>query len=328
MTDYKRLGFTTSRMADISPVCPIPITILLGPTASGKSELALEVALRTQAEIISADSMQVYRGMDIGTAKPTLEQRNKVPHHLVDICDLTETFSVAEFVRQADREALDIHRRGKPILLTGGSALYIKGFIEGIFEGPPCDAALRERLTLESSRIGIHGLHGRLAAVDLPAANRIHPNDLRRIVRALEVWELTGKPISSWQQQQGRRRSLYAYRILGLRLPREELYRRIDARVDAMMAGGIVEETRRLLEGLPRWAGGPLQALGYREIVAYLEGQMDLHEAIHQIKQASRQFAKRQICWYKQFPEVVWFDLTGRENRQELVDWLMPQFFA
>ncbi|MBI2193364.1 MAG: tRNA (adenosine(37)-N6)-dimethylallyltransferase MiaA [Planctomycetes bacterium] len=315
-------------MAVVSSPAPLPVTLLLGPTASGKSDLAFEIARHAGAEIISADSMQVYRGMDIGTAKPSFEQRRQVSHHLIDICDITETYCVAEFVRLADQAARAIGQRGRGILVTGGSALYLKGFIEGIFEGPARSTEVRERLLRESQNLGVQALHQRLNEIDPEAARRIHPNDLRRIVRALEVHELTRTPISAWQQQAGRPRPGYRFRLFGLRRPRAELYRRINDRVDRMLARGLVEETRRLLEVSGGWGRGPLQALGYRETVAYLRGEHDLARATQLIQQGSRQFAKRQITWFRHFQNVEWIDLAEGESMEAVAAGLFPRFFS
>ena len=290
---------------------PIPITIVLGPTAVGKSAVAFEAAQRSGAEIISADSMQIYRGMDLGTAKPSSEHRSAVPHHLIDVCDPADAFNVADFVRLADQAAGEIFARGRPVLMVGGTALYLKGFMEGIFEGPGDNPEVRDRLRQESETSGVHVLYGRLRGVDPEAASRIHANDERRIIRALEVWELTGRPISAQQTQEGGQRREYAFRLVGLRMPRDLLYERINDRVVRMVEGGLVEETRALLGG-PRGLGsGARQALGYREVIAHLEGELDLDTAVHFAQQGTRRFAKRQTSWFKRFPDTEWLDLDG-----------------
>jgi len=312
----------------MSATTPIPVTILLGPTAIGKSALAFEAARAAGAEILSADSMQIYRGMDLGTAKPSPEQRAEVPHHLLDLCDPADPFNVADFVLAADAAAEAIHRRSRPILMVGGTALYLKGFLEGIFEGPGRDPEVRQRLEQEARERGLPALHERLRSIDRGAADRIHANDERRIVRALEVWELTRKPISYWQTQQGGRREEYALRLFGLRMPREKLYQRINARVTAMLEAGLIEETRALL-ARPRGLGdGALQALGYREIVAHLRGELELELAVHQIRQSTRRFAKRQLSWFKRFQDVQWIDLDGTEDPDPLAAEWTPAFFV
>jgi tRNA dimethylallyltransferase len=296
--------------------------ILTGPTACGKSSLGVELAERLGAEIISMDSMALYRRMDIGTAKPTAKERRRVPHHLVDALEPWESASVAWWLKEAACAVADIEARGKHVLFVGGTALYLKALLRGLFDGPPADLHLRRRLSEEADRGGGEALHQRLAAVDPAAAARLHPNDVRRLVRALEVWELTGRPISTWQQQWGplqiadcrlqietRQSAIYNLqsaipsRCLWLDLPREELYARINARVDRMLADGLVEEVRGLRELPHPLSREAAQALGYKEIVAYLEGRSTLAEAVTQIKTRSRNFAKRQGTWFRQLPE-------------------------
>jgi tRNA dimethylallyltransferase len=284
--------------------------ILAGPTASGKTELGLEIAERWNAEIISMDSMALYRGMDIGTAKPTTEARRHVRHHLIDVLDPWESASVAWWLEQATRCCQEIESRDKRVLFVGGTPLYLKALLRGLFDGPPANAELRQRLTDEWKREGCQALHERLAMVDPVSAGRLHPHDARRVVRALEVWELTHRPISAWQQQWKQDMETKIDdgettkdRCLWLDLPRQELYDRINARVRAMVTQGWIDEAKRL-RNLPR----PLrreasQALGYKEIFAYLDGQADLEDTLHQIQTRSRNFAKRQISWFRHLPE-------------------------
>ena len=283
--------------------------ILTGPTGCGKSALGVELAERLGAEIISMDSMALYRGMDIGTAKPAAAERRRVPHHLLDALEPWESATVAWWLGEAARCAADIERRGRRVLFVGGTPLYLKALLRGLFDGPPADRQLRERLFQEASAAGGQYLHQRLAAVDPAAAARLHPNDLRRIIRALEVWELTGRPISAWQKQWSEATasslpSAIVYpRCLWLNLPREELYARINARVEGMIAAGLVEEVL-VLRKLPRPVSREAaQALGYKEIFAYINGRCSLAEAIVQIKTRSRNFAKRQVTWFRHLAE-------------------------
>jgi tRNA dimethylallyltransferase len=295
--------------------------ILTGPTGCGKTALGVELAERLGAEIVSMDSMALYGGMDIGTAKPGAEERRRVPHHLVDVLHPWESASVAWWLKEAARCLEQIERGGKRVLFVGGTALYLKAMLRGLFDGPPADAELRRRLSQEADRAGCQVLHQRLAAVDPAAAARLHSNDRRRIIRALEVWELTGRPISAWQTQWGARsaeraaRSGFmdgrsalsalrsAPRCLWLDLPRDELYARINARVDRMLAAGLVEEVRGLRELPQPLSREATQALGYKEIFAYLDDRLSLAEAVTQIKTRSRHFAKRQCTWFRQLPE-------------------------
>jgi tRNA dimethylallyltransferase len=277
--------------------------VLSGPTGSGKSRLGVELAERLGAEIVSMDSMALYRGMDIGTAKPSAAEQARVRHHLIDVLEPWESASVAWWLEQARQACTDIRQRGRRPLFVGGTPLYLKALLYGLFAGPPADLALRQRLEEEAGRAGGGALHARLAAVDPASAARLHPNDLRRVIRALEVWELTGKPLSAWQTQWRTERpgpEDEMPRVVWLDVPRAELYRRIDARVVQMVEAGLVEETRRLVQ-----LGRPLsrearQAVGYREMFAYLEGRVGLEEAIGQIQQRTRQLAKRQLTWLRQ----------------------------
>lgn len=277
--------------------------VLTGPTGSGKSRLALDLAERLDAEIVSMDSMTLYRRMDIGTAKPKAEDRRRVPHHLLDVLDPWESASVAWWLARAAECCRDITERGKRPLFVGGTPLYLKALLHGLFKGPPADETIRRRLTEEATTGGSVVLHSRLAAVDPISAGRVHPNDVRRVIRSLEVWELTGQPISAWQIQWNKQTTqAIEGRCLYLDWPRPELYTRIDARVEQMIAEGWVEEVRalRLLERpLSREAA---QALGYPEMFAYLDGQADLDETIQRIQMRSRNFAKRQMTWFRHLP--------------------------
>jgi tRNA dimethylallyltransferase len=282
--------------------------VLTGPTGSGKSRLALDLAGRLGAEIVSMDSMALYRGMDVGTAKPSADERRRVPHHLIDVLEPWESASVAWWLGRAAACCRDVLARGRRPLFVGGTPLYLKALLLGLFEGPPADAALRGRLAEEAGRLGRQALHDRLARVDPAGAARLHPNDLRRVIRALEVWELTGRPISAWQTQWttpsggGGAGAEEGPRVLWLDRPREVLYRRIDERVGRMIDAGLVEEVRAL-----RRLGRPLsreaaQALGYKEMFAYLDGRAGLEETVRLIQTRSRRFAKRQLTWFRHLP--------------------------
>jgi tRNA dimethylallyltransferase len=276
--------------------------ILTGPTGSGKTELGLKLAERLGAEIVSMDSMALYRGMDIGTAKPTLADRQRVPHHLLDALDPWQSASVAWWLERAAECCGEIETCGKRVLFVGGTALYLKALLCGLFDGPPADKSLRRNLAAEAAQYGPQALHTRLGAIDPATAARLHPNDLRRVTRALEVWELTGRPISVWQTQWERDISPPEPRAFWLDLPRAELYARIDARVQRMIAGGWIEEAlglRQLPQPLSREAS---QALGYREVFAHLDGQASLDETIRLIQTRSRNFAKRQLTWFRRLP--------------------------
>ena len=315
--------------------------VLTGPTGSGKSQQALLLAQRLDAEIISMDSMALYRGMDIGTAKPTPEERAAAMHHLIDVLDPWDSSSVAWWLDRARQAALDIQARGKQVLLVGGTPLYLKGILFGLFEGPAADTELRRRLEAEATERGAAVLHARLAAVDPVSAARLHANDLRRVIRALEVFTLTGRPISAWQKEwsfslppsgagpsssplasgEGPSSSLPPCgggpgrgvsdassassdrpTILWLDLPRDVLYERINRRVIQMFDAGLAQEVQRLRDNPRGMSKEARQALGYKETLSHLEGKLTLEETIAEIQLRTRRFAKRQITWFRHLP--------------------------
>jgi tRNA dimethylallyltransferase len=277
--------------------------ILTGPTGSGKSRLALTLAERLDAEIIAMDSMTLYRGMDIGTAKPTAAERQRVRHHLIDVLDPWQSASVAWWLGQAETCYHEITGRCKRVLFVGGTPLYLKALLHGLFAGPAADTAVRERLTAEANRDGAAMLHQRLAAVDPVSANRLHPNDVRRIIRALEVWEITGQPISSYRAQWDVQPGETADRVIWLDVPRPQLYERINRRVEEMIAAGWLDEVRRLHELPSLLSREASKALGYAELIAHHDGRATLASAVERIQMRSRQFAKRQLTWFRQIPQ-------------------------
>lgn len=285
--------------------------ILTGPTASGKSALALDLAGRLNAEIIAADSMTLYRGMDLGTAKPSAEDRARVPHHLIDVLDPWESASVAWWLDRATAAVSEIEGRGKTALFVGGTPFYLKALLCGLFPAPPADPELRRRLEAEAEANGKDALHARLAAVDAPSARRLHPNDVRRVVRALEVWHLTGRPLSDWQQQDwwsGSGPGFQPGSCICLDVPRADLYARIDRRVEAMFAAGWVDEVRHLRELPQPMSKEASMALGYREIGEHLDGRRTLAETIAEVQLRTRQFAKRQLTWFRALPGLEFAD--------------------
>jgi tRNA dimethylallyltransferase len=276
--------------------------VLTGPTASGKTDFGVELAERLNAEIISMDSMAVYRGMDVGTAKPSPEQRRRVRHHLIDVLDPWESSSVAWWLIQAGQCCREIEARGKRLLFVGGTPMYLKALLRGLFPGPPGNPEIRRRLLEESERGGCQILHQRLTQADPESAKRIHCNDTRRIIRALEVWELTGRSISSWQQQWSNSSDL-SNRCLWLDVPRDELYARINARVREMATHGWVDEVQALLRLPQPMSKEACQALGYKEMIAHVQGRTSFEETMERIQIRSRHFAKRQITWFRHLPE-------------------------
>jgi tRNA dimethylallyltransferase len=286
---------------------------IVGPTATGKSALALELARRAgDIELVSADAMQVYRGMDIGTAKPTSEERAEVPHHLIDVVDPWEDFSLARFVELGRAAIADIERRGKRAVIVGGTGLYVRGLVDDL-EIPGQFPVARAEIEAEPDT---EALHRRLAALDPLAASRMEPTNRRRIVRALEVTVGAGRPFSSFGAGLGAYPAV-ATRQVGITLPPDVLDTRIEQRVDAMVAAGFLDEVRALLEdrrGLSRTAR---QALGYRELVEHLRGSVTIGDAIALIKVRTRQFARRQVRWFRRDSRIAWLD--GRATRDELV---------
>lgn len=298
---------------------------LLGPTAVGKTEIAIQLAQRLDAEIVSVDSRQIYRQMDIGTAKPTAEEQQAARHHLIDCVDISQPFSVADYQSLADAAITDIQDRGKQVLLVGGAGLYFRAIVDGLFEGPGADTALRERLEREAAQHGVNVLHARLRACDPVSADRIHPNNIVRVIRALEVYELTGIPMSELQQQWHPEKQRYPFIAFGLTMPRALLYRRIEQRVDVMLANGLIAEVESLLAvGYARETVA-LQSFGYRELIAYLDGECTYLEAVQQLKQNTRRFAKRQLTWFRKDTRVEWID---RESTLDIITHLLNKINA
>jgi tRNA dimethylallyltransferase len=281
----------------------VPLLVIIGPTASGKSSLAMSLAKSTGAEILSVDSMQVYRGMDIGTAKPTPEERQQVPHHLLDIVAPDESFSVARFVAAADEVIADAARRGVRLIATGGTPLYFKALFRGLFDGPSADASVREKLAEHAN----DELHRQLQQVDSAAAERIHVGDRKRLIRALEVHALTGQTISSLQNQWTDEAPVRHKAVwIGLKWEKEALNRRINARVGQMMQEGWPLEVRKLLNDYPNLSKTAAEATGYAELINHLHGKLDLDEVCEEIKIATRQLARRQMKWFRRFAKVHW----------------------
>lgn len=280
-----------------------PIYAIIGPTASGKSDLAFALARRIGGEILCVDSMTVYRGMDVGTAKPSASDQAAVRHHLLDVADPTETFAVSRFVELADAAIADASHRGVPLVAVGGTPMYFKALFEGLFEGPGADPALRARLAEQP----IDVLHERVRAIDPAAAQRITQNDQRRLIRAIEVYELTGKSITDHQREWGTQ-VRYAARWIGLRWDRDALNRRINARVKAMMAAGWLDEVRGLLARHGTLSKTAAEATGYGEMIDHLAGRCSFDDAFEQTKIRTRQLASRQIKWFRRFAGVRWIE--------------------
>ena len=284
------------------------VMILLGPTGVGKSRLAIEWAEELGGEIVSADSMQVYRYMDIGTAKPTLDDQKRVRHHLIDLVTPDQPFHAALY-RTLGRKTIDqLYQDKKPIWVVGGTGLYIKTLIQGLFSSPKIDPHVRESLKQEAKEKGADALYGRLKEVDPNTAIRLHPNDLFRIIRALEVFDSTGAPISFYREQHRFGERPYLTLKMGLEMDRDMLYRRIDERVNQMLEKGFLQEVEKLMEVGYGPALKPMQGLGYKQMVQFLSKEIKWDEAVGQMKSDTRHYAKRQLTWFKADPEVQWWD--------------------
>ncbi len=310
----------------------LPVLAIVGPTASGKSAVGMELARRLRGEIVSADSMQVYRKMDIGTAKPTPGEQAEICHHLIDVADPDEVWNAARYQGLAAAAIAAIAARGRLPIMVGGTGLYVDAVVRGfLFPDEGRNPEVRARLEREAQAAGKEGaarLHARLAVCDPKAAGRIHPNDLRRIVRALEVYEVTGCPITQLQSKH-EPENTYDARLFGLTMPRDALNRRIDARVDQMVADGLVDEVRRLLEMGYDPDATAMQAIGYKEFVSYLAGCETLEQAVDAVKLETRRYAKRQMTWFRKHRDITWLDLAklsgpsqaAEEIIEALADW-------
>ncbi|MBE0642856.1 MAG: tRNA (adenosine(37)-N6)-dimethylallyltransferase MiaA [Bacteroidetes bacterium] len=289
------------------------ITILTGPTASGKTAVSLALAERLGAEIISADSRQVYRGLDIGTAKPEPQELAAVPHHGIDICDPSDTYTVGRFYSDAQRWINEIHARGRGVLVVGGSGLYVRAVTDGIFDGPIADQVLRAGLEERIRRDGLSALVDELRRLDPDTAAVIDAQNPVRVVRALEVCLLTGRPYSALRSE--RMPTLpYDCRMFGLRWERSELNARIDRRVDAMVDAGLVEEVRGLVEAGADPAWTSLNTVGYKEVIAYLSGLVSIEQTIEAIKRSTRQYARRQLTWFRKEGRMQWLDVNESDT--------------
>jgi len=284
------------------------ILIICGPTASGKSDLALRLAHELDAEIVNADSMQIYRGLDIGTAKPSKEEQAEIRHHLIDVVEPDRQFSAADYAAAADAAIRDIVGRGKRVIVAGGTGLYIRALVKGLVDSPGGAGELRLALQDEADRDGNEAMLERLRQVDPDLAAGLHPNNLVRIIRALEVYRLTGIPLSRHQKEHAFATRRYETLQIGVSVERGLLYRRIDERVERMLAAGLLNEVSGLLEaGFGRDLKS-MRSIGYKEAAAHLCGELSAEEAVRLIKRDTRHYAKRQMTWFKADPDILWFE--------------------
>ena len=295
------------------------ICFILGCTASGKGSAGRVLARRIGGSILSVDSMKIYRRMDIGTAKPSAAIRAEIPHYGLDLVEPSESFSVAQYVEHAELAIADIRAQGRVPLAVGGTSLYIKAMVEGLFEGPSADAVLRDELKARAVRGELAQLHRELASVDPQSAQRIHPNDERRIIRALEVYRLTGQPISQLQQQWDVQRRPDVV-LIGLRRDKDDLNGRINLRAKLMMEAGLRDEVAALLAEPAGLSQQSAQAVGYAEMIDHLQGRCSLDEAFERIKINTRQLAKKQRTWQRRFRDVHWIDAAPGDSPEKLAD--------
>ena len=303
-----------------------PLVVLTGPTAVGKTAISIKFAKSVQGEIISADSMQVYRGMDIGSAKIRREEMNGVPHHLLDILEPDEPFNVIIFQQLAKKAIEEIYDRGHIPILTGGTGFYIQSVLYDISFTEETDTSVRKRLETEAAEKGVEYLHAKLAEVDPVTAENIHANNVKRVIRALEFYELNGYPLSQHNETERQKDSPYLFRYYVLNELRELLYKRIEQRVDQMLQEGLVAEVEALKEKGCTRDMVSMQGLGYKEILDYLAGICTLDEAVETIKKETRHFAKRQLTWFRREKEVNWIEKSGFENTQALLEFLIQDF--
>jgi tRNA dimethylallyltransferase len=295
------------------------VLVILGPTSVGKTQLSLKLADILKGEIVSFDSRQIYKLMDVGTAKPTEEERRHVPHHLIDVVYPNEKFTAADYGKQARKVIQEITKRGRTPVAVGGSGLYLRALIQGFFEGPKADEDIRGKLEREAQELGGPHLFNRLKQVDPLAAEKIHPHDSVRIIRALEVYELTGRPISTWQREGSYERFPVRFVKIGLNMDRARLYERIDLRIESMVSAGLLDEVRTLKEKGYTPKLKALKTVGYQELFDHLEGRLELKEAIDRIKLNTRHYAKRQLTWFRKEQNVTWLDADDRDLAERIV---------
>lgn len=294
-----------------------PLIVILGPTAVGKTRLSLAVAQLWKMEIVSADALQVYKHMDIGTAKPSPLDRSRIPHHMIDLVSPDEHYNAGRYERDAGASINQIHQAGKIPLLVGGCGLYLRAVLHGLFHGPGADPELRKRLQQEAEIQGVHYLHEQLEQVDPESARRLHPNDYPRIIRAIEVYIQSGIPLSALQRGYASQQLRYHAKIIGLTRDRNDLYARIEKRVDDMLKEGLLEEVKRLLEWGYSEDSTALQGLGYKQLIAAIHGRCSLEEAVRLLKRDTRHYAKRQFTWFRQVENVQWINLSIYSSEEQ-----------
>lgn len=294
-----------------------PVVVIVGPTAVGKSRIAVEVAKRFETDILTADSRQVYRGMDIGTDKPPVETWQGITHRLINLVNPDEPFNAGLFRRHALNAIEELYQHRRLPLVVGGTGLYVWTLLRGLCDAPPADRALRSRLEREAHEEGADRFYARLVAVDPDTASKLHPRDTSKIIRALEVYELSGRPMSEFQRRHGFAEHPFSALVIGLDRERRHLYRRIEERIDLQLANGLLEETQRLLDKGYRREGAAMKGLGYRQVAAYLAGECDQAEMVRRFKRDTRRFSKRQMTWFRRDPDIAWMKIEESEAVDE-----------
>lgn len=297
-----------------------PLVIIAGPTAVGKTEISIEVAKRLNGEVVSADSMQIYKFLNIGSAKPTKEEIQGIPHYLIDEIDPKAEFSVSQYRDLAKKYIDKVISKGKIPIVAGGTGLYVNSLIYDMdFSSTRSDNSIRERLTSEYERYGIEYLHSKLKEVDKEAAERIHPNNVRRVIRALEVYYTTGESIKDFSKDLVENED-YEYILIGLNRDREELYERVNKRVDIMFNSGLIEEVKNLVEMGLKVEDISMKGIGYKEVIGYLDGEYDLERAVELVKRNTRRYAKRQLTWFKRYEKMKWFNLDKDTDKEKIIN--------
>ena len=293
-----------------------PVIVLIGPTAVGKSRIAVEVAKAFETEVLTADSRQVYRGMDVGTDKPTPEERQGVPHRLIDLVNPDESFNVGLYRRQALDEIERLYRDSRLPLVVGGTGLYVRTLLKGLCDAPPTDPIVRGALQQEVKDFGHDRLYARLVAVDPVVAARLHPRDESKVIRALEVHQVSGRRMSEYQQEHGFAERPFSALIIGLNRDRDALYRRIEERIDWQLAHGLIEETKQLLARGYRRDSAAMKSLGYRQVAEHLACEYDATEMVRRFKRDTRHYSKRQMTWFRKEPGIQWLTIGESESVQ------------
>ena len=302
-----------------------PVVVIVGPTAVGKSRVAVEVAKAFETEVLTADSRQVYRGMDVGTDKPTTEERQGVLHRLIDLIDPDESFNAGLYRRQATDEIERLYRDRRLPLVVGGTGLYVRTLLKGLCDAPEADPIMRAALKQEVEDYGYDRLYARLVDVDPEAAARLHPRDESKVIRALEVYQLSGRRMSEFQQEHGFAERSFSALVIGLKRDRAVLYRRIEERIDWQLAHGLIEETQQLLAQGYQYGNAAMKSLGYRQVAEHLAGEYDVAEMVRRFKRDTRHFSKRQMTWFRKEPGIQWLTIEEPESVQHTAGLVIEQ---